>query len=113
MHENKNSGRLLLLRVRTSSFAAKSRLQLRQHGSADDRSHKVVNLDVPTISTTDYLITYIRELIITNDFDPDAVYCNLSRGEIKKCCGRSPIFQQEVPMIISLPTKVNRQYILG
>lgn len=36
VHEDQNFGRLLLLRFRTSGFQAESRVQLRQHGIADD-----------------------------------------------------------------------------
>lgn len=43
VHEDKNSGRLLLLRVRSSGVQAEPRVQLRQHGPADDRSHPVSN----------------------------------------------------------------------
>lgn len=41
MHEDKDPGRLLLLRFRVASVKAESRLQLRQHGPPDDRGHKV------------------------------------------------------------------------
>lgn len=36
MHEDKNSRRLLLLRLWTSRVATESRLQLRQYGPAND-----------------------------------------------------------------------------
>jgi hypothetical protein len=41
MHADQNTGRLLLLRVRVAGFPTQSRLQLCQHGLADDRSHPV------------------------------------------------------------------------
>lgn len=42
MYEDKDSRGLLLLRVGSARFASEPRLQLRQHGPPDDRSHQVI-----------------------------------------------------------------------
>lgn len=41
MYENKDPGRLLLLRVRFACVPSESRLQLREYGTANDRGHQV------------------------------------------------------------------------
>lgn len=41
MHADKNPGRLLLLRFRTSGVQTESRVQLRQNGITNDRSNQV------------------------------------------------------------------------
>lgn len=71
MHEDKNSGRLLLLRIRTARVQAKPCIQLCQNGIADDRSDQVRGTLLYSITNE----TIANPTIISHPFVPP-VYSN-------------------------------------
>lgn len=92
VHADQDPGRLLLLRVRTSGVPPQPRLQLRQHGPADDRRYQASHLHATLVNIVSKLPNY---------------YCYFSSVLIVFLCNSTWWRGRKGSLVLTLPININ------